>query len=986
MRIPGFLNATYSSDLKLTAFVAQALGQIEAHIGANRPVFFPEYTDHSIKHVELTLQTSIDLASPAARGLLNSVDAAALVVGVSLHDLGMYLTRDGFESLLSSDSRWLGVPFFDRKSWKALWDEFYAEASRFDGRKLRQLFGGQYRPVRPLPASGSAWEDFDYLLVGEFLRRHHPRLAHEIAVYGLPAKGGSSLEICSKASEDQIFLADIAGLVARSHGIDLRTCIDYLQFRYKNKIDPRGCHPIYLAALLRIADYFQIQASRAPTARTDVTIFQSGISEGEWTVHQSVKDINNTGGDPEAIVVIAEPEDVETFLKLKKWITGLQRELDQTWAVLGEVYGLQFHTGLNLLGLKIRRVKSNIDDVVEFAKNVRYVPAHLAFEAANADLLKLLIAPLYGDRPGIGVRELFQNAIDAVREFNDMAEEQSSLSAVKRYQQEADVTLQVKVDAQNFPLEIIITDRGIGMTEGTIRDYFLKAGASFRKSDAWRKDHEDTEGHSRVLRTGRFGVGALAAFLLGDRIEVTTRHALAEESEALRFSASLDDEFIALTRVAAPVGTQIRVSVPKEMRPNTKRIVPSPNETEIHYYSNIGHYFLKEPSLVRYRPDGTKLIVTDWLPQPDDDISEDWRWCSAPGFDRIFWTYKTGYPQLACNGIIIDPSIHNDLNQHFYSFIFRPKLSVFDREGSLPVNLERDGLQSAIPFRDELLSSVSDDLLAHALLESPNRCSSEWFAGKYEGFARHYESWPPWLIGRNGFLLNEMGLVAKLEPQFIVVALGGRPDLSPWAEELQSVLGENDLLVSVQPGAFDDTVPRIKGLLMEALNGDLRFPTWLAAHEYATYVPSSVLGKVRRLRPGKLVTRALARLEKISDQNGWKYIEYASARPQKLHDKILSLSTDEDHPIIFSILKVGIDQDKKASPLSHRWLEVAGTPLVPFSEKLRRQLEAHCRSRIQSLLEMRRSQKARRRTAADGKTAVSADGGTKLPVPDEADD
>ncbi|WP_439408463.1 ATP-binding protein [Bradyrhizobium sp. DASA03076] len=962
MRIPGFLNATYSNDLKLTAFVAQALGQIEAHINGNRPVFFPEYTDHSIKHVELTLQTAIDLASPAARGLLTSVDAAALMVGVSLHDLGMYLTRDGFESLLSSDSHWLGVPFFDRKTWKVLWEEFYAEATRFDGRKLRQLFGEHYRPARPLPPHGSAWEDFDYLLVGEFLRRHHPRLAHEIALYGLPARAGNSIEICPKATEDQVFLADIAGLVARSHGIDLRTCVDYLLFKYKNKIDPRGSHPIYLGALLRIADYFQIQASRAPTARTDVTTFQSGISEGEWTVHQSVKDINNTGGDPEAIVVIAEPKDVETFLKLRKWIIGLQRELDQTWAVLGEVYGLQFHTGLNLLGLKIRRIKSNIDDVAEFARTVQYVPAQLAFEAANADLLKLLIVPLYGDRPEIGIRELFQNAIDAVRELNDLAIKQPSLLDLDRYDQEADVTLRMKVDAENALTELVITDRGIGMTADIVRDYFLKAGASFRKSDAWRKDHEDAEGHSRVLRTGRFGVGALAAFLIGDRIEITTRHVLAKQDEALRFSASLDDEFIALDRVRAPIGTQIRVLIPKEMRSNTRWIAPSSTDKEIEYYSRIGHYFLKEPSLTRYRPDGTKIDVTKWLPQPDDEVLEDWRWCTARGFERLFWTYKHEYPGLACNGILIEN--RNSSNSWLHGFIIKPNISVFDREGSLPVNLERNGLQGPIPFKNELLSSISDDLLAHALVEAPSRCSSEWFAGRYEGFRCDPENWSPWLIGRDGFLLNEMGLVANFKPKTIVLALGGQRDLSPWAEQIQSKLGAHDLIVFLQPEAFDYSVPRVKGLLIEALGGYLRAPSWLIGSLRATYVPSRVIEMVGRLRPGKVVTRTLGRLEKIADQNGWKCVQHASDQSSDLHDQIISLTADKDHPVIFSVFNVEIDSETEESSLSRRWLEVAGTSLVPFDVISRRRLENHCSTKIGKVTEVRRRAKTKTKRQA----------------------
>jgi molecular chaperone HtpG len=955
MRIPTFLNATYSSDLKLNTFVSHALSQIEAHIEANKPVFFPEYTDHSVKHIELTLQTAIDLTAPAARGLLTTTDASALLVGVSLHDLGMYLTKEGFESLLAENSKWQGIDFFDPKSWRALWDDFYAEATRFDGRKLRQLFGDNYRPARPLPKGGAAWEDFDYLLVGEFLRRHHPRLAHEIALYGLPAKQGKAVEICFTSTEDQVFLADVSGLVARSHGIDLRTCMGYLQQKYKNRIDPRNSHPIYLSTLLRIADYFQIQASRAPSARTDVTSFQSSISQGEWTVHQSVKDINNTGGDPEAIVVIAEPKDVETFLKLKKWITGLQRELDQSWAILGEVYGLQVHTGLNFLGLKIRRVKSNIDDVAEFAKTVTYIPAQIAFEAANADLLKLLVGPLYGDKPGIGIRELFQNAIDAVREFNDTASHRSSLLSLDRYEQEADVTFRMTVDETGDPAEVIITDRGIGMTSEIVRDYFLRAGASFRQSDAWRREHEDKEGHSRVLRTGRFGVGALAAFLLGDEIVVTTRHAFTHQDEGLTFSARLDDSSISLIRVRAPVGTQIRIKIPKLKKTEIRKAISYPRNNEISYHSDIGHYFLKEPSLVRYRPDGTELTPTNWLPQPDDDFSEDWRWFAAPGFERIFWTYGHDYPNLACNGILIAPGSYRTLKT-LWKFIAEPKMSVFDREGSLPVNLQRNGLQAEIPFRDELLASICDDLIAHAIVTAPARCNSDWFRGRYEGFSRYYEDWPAWLITRDGFVLNEGLLLSELNPSLLVVALGGKADLADWGEKIQEVLGAEDLFSAIKPNILDDTNPRIKGLFLESTNGGVSQPNWARVQKFATYVPQPLIEKVKRLRPGRAVSRALTRLDALPEKNGWKRLERFPFVPQALDETIISLSSDPQNPTIFCVLSIKVDKKGSCNPpLANRWMEVLRRPTIPLRMNLRRGLEAHAATHIKKLLDIRRS-------------------------------
>lgn len=821
MKIPPFLEASYQQDHSLTAFVSASIGKIESHIASNRLEFFPEYTDHSVRHIELTLQTAFDLASAPARGLLTPADAAALCAAVGLHDLGMYLTKDGFFSLTAPESRWRGVGYFDRKDWSTLWEDFFAEATRFDDRKLRQLFGDNYRPVRPLPPKEAAWDDLDNLLVGEFLRRHHPRLAHEIAIYGLPGKDGSAIEICPSGTEEQRFLADIAGVIARSHGMDLRTCLEYLKDRYQNKINPRGVHAAFLGSLVRIADYFQIQAARAPSARTDVAAFKSQLSEREWNVHQSVRDIHNTSGDPEAIVVVAEPRDVQAFLRLKDWLDGLQNELDQSWAILGEVFGLQGHNNLNLLGMKIRRVSSNLDDVASFSRSVNYVPARIAFEAANADLLKLLVVPLYGNNPGIGLRELIQNSVDAVREFDDLALQHPELLKLDRFEQETDVKLEVKCDSKDLPIEITITDRGVGMTAEIIRDYFLKAGASFRKSSAWRSEHEDQEGRSRVFRTGRFGVGALAAYLLGDKIEVTIRHVHSAPNQGIKFFARIDDETISLDRTTCPVGTRISIAIPKQFQDTVKRIVPYQWAEKFFFGDPAGHYFLKSPSLSRHFTNRKELPVANWLPQAGDDASADWRFFTNADFERVFWTYSSQFPVLACNGIVIGSP---DRNDRIRDYLKLPRLSVFDRDGRLPVNLQRTGLQGQLPFTNDLLTSIAEDVCAHAFVDAPADCEDPWFGGAYEGFAPHvenvyYPDWSRWLIGRDGFVLNEPSLLANFAPRTILVALGGGFGYNDYGASLRSALSEDTLLISGLPQILNDSNPRIKGLIRRAIEG-----------------------------------------------------------------------------------------------------------------------------------------------------------------------
>jgi hypothetical protein len=261
-------------------------------------------------------------------------------------------------------------------------------------------------------------------------------------------------------------------------------------------------------------------------------------------------------------------------LELKQWLAAIQSELDMDWAVFGETYGA--HPNFSCLGLTVRRVRSNIaDDPEAFAKNASFVPMRVELAVAGPDVLKLFIEPLYGDNPEIGIRELVQNSVDAVRERWEFEKNHPQLAGRPSSKLEGDVVVWLDGPDKSGVATLTVTDQGMGMTEEIIVNYFLKAGASFRRSVAWKKEFESedgaSQGHSksRVLRSGRFGIGVLAAFLLGDEIEVSTRHITSERG--IRFTMRLDlrpaafeASPIQLTYVPSmPVGTTVRVKVTK---------------------------------------------------------------------------------------------------------------------------------------------------------------------------------------------------------------------------------------------------------------------------------------------------------------------------------------------------------------------------------------------------------------------------------------
>jgi molecular chaperone HtpG len=510
------------------------------------------------------------------------------------------------------------------------------------------------------------------------------------------------------------------------------------------------------------------------------------------------------------------------------------------------------------------------------------------------------------------------------------------------------------------PTQIIITDRGIGMTPEVVRDYFLKAGASFRRNQLWREEHEDSAGHSRVYRSGRFGVGALAAFLLGDEIEVTSRHAFLGASGGISFTAKLDDETISLNRIECPVGTQIKINVPAidATRDRIKRILPTKRQKIINYASGIGHYFLKQPSLIREITGYPEIPLEGFLPLPNDDVSPHWRWFKTREFERVFWTYLDSYPSLSCNGIVISP---RKSDAKLESKLRMPNISVYDKDGLLPVNLQRDGLQSEIPFKPELLESISDDLVVYALLEAPENSKDNWFYdGGYEGFSKqaydyyYAPKWSQWFLSRDGFILNSSNLIAEFKPESLVVVIGGPKGFD---EAIRGMLTSDALACSCLPDAFASDDVRMKGAFLFAINGNF-VPDSVSVESYTVYIPDCVVKKIESLRPGKAVRRGLERLSKNISSAGWKAFPAGGLGDDGIFPGVASLSVDPNNPAIICVYRTKKrDISEKNDVMAKRWMELLGTPLISFKIADRKQLKRKMRERFPELMQVRETLK-----------------------------
>lgn len=800
IKLPELFTRKLEGHPKEMGAVHASIAVFEQWFATSGTPFFRDYTDHGPKHIESVLSTAAAMIPATAHPTFSAADVTIFVLATLLHDSALHLAEPGFHHLIVGDARNRCLQEFDSTSWPALWDDFLFAAKRWDDRKLRAVFGDDFvershSVSNPLDRWGNC-TSADYKLIGEFIRLHHPRLAHEFAVFGVPGTTSSAINLPDIVPEKW---REISGIVARSHGVALRPCVDHLERCGIHRRDFQGIHALYLMALLRLSDYLQIDAGRAPEVVFRFRVLPSRVSALEWRAHNAVKNITPEHEDPESVEIQAEPTDVETYLRLRDWLDGIQSELDTSWAVLGEVYG-RFDS-LRPLGLLWRRVRSNLDDKPAYARSVPYLPRRIRLEVARSELLSLLISPLYGDDPSFGVRELMQNAVDAVREREFFLSKHPERSTQDFRIQDADVEVWLSdFDDSTGCAWLEVIDSGIGMTDKVITDYFLTAGASYRNSEQWQKTFERTEVNdgtnkprSQVVRTGRFGVGALAAFLLGQRIEVETRHITSDEG--FKFEITLSQEAVQVERCTdMPIGTLIRCEVTREAFHELQR-----HQDKVSRPGLWDWFVLDKPRVKRFMGnDRSELSQSPGLNLAD------WRVAETDKPVEVRWTWGTPWPArqppaLSCNGIFVSnsaklPGLPIEHSRASEFGIQTPFLHITDPDGYVPLSLTRkEVVGDCYGFEDDLYQSVMKDYIARLLVTFPEELNATMineFRGQTPFRSERYSTQknsPDILLTADGFCLANSKALLTSKTKFrhllwttSVSALSLIADVSNW--------------------------------------------------------------------------------------------------------------------------------------------------------------------------------------------------------------
>ncbi|WP_111642031.1 molecular chaperone HtpG [Marinimicrobium alkaliphilum] len=170
------------------------------------------------------------------------------------------------------------------------------------------------------------------------------------------------------------------------------------------------------------------------------------------------------------------------------------------------------------------------------------------FQTEAKQLLHLMIHSLYSNRE-IFLRELVSNASDAADKLRFKAVSDDSLY-------EGDSDLKIRIGFDKDAKTITVTDNGIGMN----REEVIENLGTIAKSGTaafLEQLSGDQKKDSQLI--GQFGVGFYSAFIVADKVVVTTRKAGTPANEAVRWECSGEADFTIENTEQAERGTSIEL-------------------------------------------------------------------------------------------------------------------------------------------------------------------------------------------------------------------------------------------------------------------------------------------------------------------------------------------------------------------------------------------------------------------------------------------
>ena len=170
----------------------------------------------------------------------------------------------------------------------------------------------------------------------------------------------------------------------------------------------------------------------------------------------------------------------------------------------------------------------------------------LGFQTEVKHLLHLMIHSLYSNKE-IFLRELISNASDAADKLRFEALSNDGLY-------EGDSDLKIRLEFDKDLRTITIKDNGIGMTRSEVQEHIGTIAKSGTKQFFEALTGEQAKDSELI---GQFGVGFYSAFIVADKVTLTTRKAGSEQNTGTRWESAGEGDYTIEAVEKAEHGTEI---------------------------------------------------------------------------------------------------------------------------------------------------------------------------------------------------------------------------------------------------------------------------------------------------------------------------------------------------------------------------------------------------------------------------------------------
>lgn len=344
-------------------------------------------------------------------------------------------------------------------------------------------------------------------ILPDVLRRLHAQQAEKLATQAW-INHESQKQHLIEDTDLRSFYGETIGKIAHSHWWDIqRIEMEFPQdlgpfpTRTRNRVDK-----LMVACLLRIADALHVDLLRAP--RFLRTLNQpKGLSATHWSFQEK---LSRPYVESDAVVFTNGQSfgraDVEAWWLAYDTLIAIDRELRDVDLLL---------RSCDRESLVARRIKG-IESPEALSKIVQtdgWRPVNAKIQVSDVPhIITTLGGPkLYGNDPLVPLRELIQNALDAIK-------------ARRLLEGRPDGWGEVEVSIRHSGGQdwLIVQDNGVGMSENVLTGALLDFGKSFWRSSLVMDEYPGLAS-SGMTAAGTFGIGFFSVFMLGDIVRVITR-------------------------------------------------------------------------------------------------------------------------------------------------------------------------------------------------------------------------------------------------------------------------------------------------------------------------------------------------------------------------------------------------------------------------------------------------------------------------------